>query len=99
MEQGAMEGAVTTEREHHTRVALAEITARLTNTRDMSTTLPSGYLSRKICPTTCSPDMEFKRNSSFHSLVRTPPKTSGRVSPPKLGATLRSTLRKRLLLD
>ncbi|CAG9788124.1 unnamed protein product [Diatraea saccharalis] len=50
MEQGAMEGAVTPEGERRTRAALAEITARLTNTRDMSTTLPSGYLSPAPSP-------------------------------------------------
>lgn len=45
---------------------------------------------------TWSPDIELKRNSSFHSTVRTPPKDN---SPIKLGVTLRSTPRKRLLLD
>ncbi|CAG9788128.1 unnamed protein product [Diatraea saccharalis] len=118
-----MEGAVTPEGGRRTRAALAEIPARLdrlrvtplqplTNTREMSPALPSGYLSpapspdelliqqrgRKRLPTTWSPDIDFKRNASFHSLVRTPPKTSGRFSPPKLGVTLRSTPRKRLLL-
>ncbi|CAH2982866.1 unnamed protein product [Chilo suppressalis] len=118
-----MEGAVTPEGGRRTRAALAEIPARLdrlrvtplqplTNTRERSPALPSGYLSpapspdelliqqrgRKRLPVTWSPDIDFKRNSSFHSLVRTPPKTSGRFSPPKLGVTLRSTPRKRLLL-
>ncbi|XP_049875157.1 uncharacterized protein LOC126373166 [Pectinophora gossypiella] len=84
----------------------------LTNTRDLSPGLPPGYLSpapspdemliqqrgRKRLPVTWSPDIEFKR-SSFHSVVRTPPKNSpGRHSPPKLGVTLRSTPRKRLIL-
>lgn len=48
---------------------------------------------------TWSPDIDVKRNSTFHSMVRTPPKSvPGRLSPPKLGVTLRSTPRKRLLL-
>ncbi|CAH2267500.1 tethering factor for nuclear proteasome sts1 [Pararge aegeria] len=107
-----------------TRAALAEIPARLdrlrvtplrplTNTREVSPSLPPGYLSpapspdefliqqrgRKRLPTTWSPDIDIKRNSTFHSAVRTPPKnTPGRSSPPKLGVTLRSTPRKRLLL-
>lgn len=47
---------------------------------------------------TWSPDIDLKR-STFQSTVRTPPKnTPGRNSPPKLGVTLRSTPRKRLLL-
>ncbi|XP_053608794.1 uncharacterized protein LOC128674325 [Plodia interpunctella] len=84
----------------------------LTNARDHSPPLPAGYLSpapspdemliqqrgRKRLPVTWSPDIEMKRNSSFHSTVRTPPKNPGRLSPPKLGVTLRSTPRKRLLL-
>ncbi|XP_034832604.1 uncharacterized protein [Maniola hyperantus] len=107
-----------------TRAALAEIPARLdrlrvtplrpvTNTREVSPSLPPGYLSpapspdefliqqrgRKRLPTTWSPDIETKRNSTFHSIVRTPPKNPVRSSPLKLGVTLRSTPRKRLLLD
>nr|XP_037873230.1 uncharacterized protein LOC101738001 isoform X2 [Bombyx mori] len=85
----------------------------LTNTRDLSPALPAGYLSpapspdeqliqqrgRKRLPVTWSPEIDIKRNSSFHSSVRTPPKiTPGRISPPKLGVTLRSTPRKRLLM-
>ncbi|KAJ0176230.1 hypothetical protein K1T71_008404 [Dendrolimus kikuchii] len=84
----------------------------VTNTRDRSPALPPGYLSpapspdemliqqrgRKRLPSTWSPDIDLKR-SSFTSTVRTPPKdTSSRCSPPKLGVTLRSTPRKRLLL-
>ncbi|CAG9788126.1 unnamed protein product [Diatraea saccharalis] len=92
MEQEAMHGAVTPERERRIRAALADVTAR-------TTAMPSEvFLGRKHWPTTWSPDMEFKRNSSFHSLLRTPPKTSGPVSAPKLGAILRSSPRKRLLL-
>ncbi|XP_063829005.1 uncharacterized protein LOC135078337 [Ostrinia nubilalis] len=82
------------------------------HTRERSPALPAGYLSpapspdelliqqrgRKRLPTTWSPDIDLKRNSSFHSLIRTPPKNTGRFSPPKLGVTLRSTPRKRLLL-
>ncbi|CAG9788127.1 unnamed protein product [Diatraea saccharalis] len=60
--------------------------------------ISTGLLDRKHWPTTWSPDMEFKRNSSFHSLLRTPPKTASPVSAPKLGAILRSSPRKRLLL-
>ena len=53
---------------------------------------------RKRLPVTWSPDIDLKR-STFQSTVRTPPKnTPGRNSPPKLGVTLRSTPRKRLLL-
>ncbi|XP_046967955.1 uncharacterized protein LOC124535692 [Vanessa cardui] len=106
-----------------TRAALAEIPARLdrlrvtplrplTNTREVSPSLPPGYLSpapspdefliqqrgRKRLPVTWSPDIDLKR-SAFQSTVRTPPKnTPGRNSPPRLGVTLRSTPRKRLLL-
>lgn len=84
----------------------------LTNTREQSPALPPGYLSpapspdefliqqrgRKRLPVTWSPDIDLKR-SAFESTVRTPPKnTPGRNSPPKLGVTLRSTPRKRLLL-
>lgn len=47
---------------------------------------------------TWSPDIDLKRNS-FHSTIRTPPKVGpGRLSPQKLGVTLRSTPRKRLIL-
>lgn len=54
---------------------------------------------RKRIPVTWSPDIELKRNSTFHSTVRTPPKDlPNRVSPTKLGVILRSTPRKRLLL-
>lgn len=54
---------------------------------------------RKRLPVTWSPDIDTKRNSSFHSSVRTPPKvTPGRHSPSKLGVILRSTPRKRLIL-
>lgn len=55
---------------------------------------------RRLLPVTWSPDIELKRNSSFHSMVRTPPKNNplSRLSPLKLGVTLRSTPRKRLLL-
>lgn len=53
---------------------------------------------RKRLPVTWSPDIELKRNSTFHSVVRTPPKDN-HLSPLKLGVTLRSTPRKRLLLD
>ncbi|XP_013192523.2 uncharacterized protein LOC106136501 [Amyelois transitella] len=84
----------------------------LTNTREQSPSLPAGYLSpapspdelliqqrgRKRLPVTWSPDIETKRNSSFQSTIRTPPKNAGRHSPQKLGVTLRSTPRKRLLL-
>ncbi|XP_026752716.2 uncharacterized protein LOC113512946 [Galleria mellonella] len=84
----------------------------LTNTRDRSPALPPSYLSpapspdemliqqrgRKRLPVTWSPDIEIKRNSTFHSIVRTPPKNPSRLSPPKLAVTLRSTPRKRLLL-
>ncbi|KAJ2951659.1 hypothetical protein O0L34_g13818 [Tuta absoluta] len=85
----------------------------LTNTRELSPALPAGYLSpapspdemliqqrgRKRLPVQWSPDIDIKRNSSFHSVVRTPPKDSpNRPSPQKLGVTLRSTPRKRLLL-
>lgn len=58
------------------------------------------YISgRKRYPVTWSPDIETKRNSTFYSAVRTPPKNPpSRHSPPKLGVTLRSTPRKRLLL-
>ncbi|KAG6464287.1 uncharacterized protein LOC115452965 [Manduca sexta] len=85
----------------------------IANTRDLSPGLPPGYLSpaaspdelliqqrgRRRLPVTWSPDIEVRRNSSFHSIVRTPPKnTPSRLSPPKLGVTLRSTPRKRLLL-
>ncbi|CAG4997122.1 unnamed protein product [Parnassius apollo] len=84
-----------------------------TNIRELSPALPPSYLSpapspdelciqqrgRKRPPSTWSPDIELKRNSSFHSTVRTPTKnTPGRISPPKLGVTLRSTPRKRLML-
>ncbi|XP_045499749.1 uncharacterized protein LOC123697322 [Colias croceus] len=118
-----MEGAIP-DAPRRTRAALAEIPARLdrlrvtplrtlTNTREVSPSLPSGYLSpapspdeqliqqrgRKRVPTNWSPDIDLKRNSTFHSLIRTPPKnTPSRHSPPKLGVTLRSTPRKRLLL-
>lgn len=82
----------------------------VTNLRERSPALPAGYLSpapspdelliqqrgRKRLPVTWSPDIELKRNSSFHSTIRTPPKDN---SPLKLGVTLRSTPRKRLLLD
>ncbi|XP_063625417.1 uncharacterized protein LOC134797113 [Cydia splendana] len=87
---------------------------RLTpNARERSPALPPGYLSpaaspdelliqqrgRKRLPVTWSPDIDLKRQS-FHSTVRTPPKAlPGRLSPPKLGVTLRSTPRKRLILD
>ncbi|OWR49691.1 uncharacterized protein LOC116770767 [Danaus plexippus] len=84
----------------------------VTNTREASPLLPPGYLSpapspdefliqqrgRKRLPATWSPDIDLKRNSTFHSVVRTPPKNTGRNTPPKLGVTLRSTPRKRLLL-
>ncbi|XP_050344311.1 uncharacterized protein LOC126769499 [Nymphalis io] len=106
-----------------TRAALAEIPVRLdrlrvtplrplTNTREVSPSLPPGYLSpapspdefliqqrgRKRLPVTWSPDIDLKR-SAFQSTVRTPPKnTPGRNSPPRLSVTLRSTPRKRLLL-
>lgn len=54
---------------------------------------------RKRLPVTWSPDIELKRNSPFHSTIRTPPKDiPNRFSPYKLGVTLRSTPRKRLLL-
>lgn len=79
------------------------------NLRERSPALPAGYLSpaaspdelliqqrgRRRFPVTWSPDIELKRNS-FHSSIRTPPKDN---SPIKLGVTLRSTPRKRLLLD
>lgn len=52
------------------------------------------FTGRKRLPVTWSPDIELKRNATFHSIVRTPPKES----PTKLGVTLRSTPRKRLLL-
>ncbi|CAK1542978.1 unnamed protein product [Leptosia nina] len=83
------------------------------NTR-MSPGIPSGYLSpapspeeqliqqrgRKRIPANWSPDIDMKRNSTFHSAVRTPPREgTSRDSPPKLGVTLRSTPRKRLMLD
>ncbi|KAG7302263.1 hypothetical protein JYU34_013758 [Plutella xylostella] len=86
---------------------------QLTNTREMSPALPPGYLSpapspdemviqqrgRRLMPVTWSPDIELKRNSTFHSTIRTPPKnTPNRHSPLKLGVTLRSTPRKRLML-
>lgn len=51
---------------------------------------------RRRLPVTWSPDFDFKRNSSFHSALRTPPKNYPKS--PKLGVTLRSTPRKRLLL-
>ncbi|XP_068629865.1 uncharacterized protein [Battus philenor] len=85
----------------------------VTNIRELSPALPPSYLSpapspdelciqqrgRKRLPTTWSPDIETKRNSSFHSTVRTPTKNQpGRISPPKIGVTLRSTPRKRLML-
>ncbi|KPI90903.1 hypothetical protein RR46_14407 [Papilio xuthus] len=85
----------------------------VTNLRELSPALPPSYLSpapspdelciqqrgRKRQPVTWSPDIDTKRNSTFHSTIRTPPKNSpGRTSPPKLGVTLRSTPRKRLLL-
>lgn len=85
----------------------------VTNLRDHSPALPLGYLSpsqspdeiliqqrgRKRLPTTWSPDIDLKRNPSFTSTIRTPPKeTPNRLSPQKLGVTLRSTPRKRLLL-
>lgn len=84
----------------------------VTNIRERSPALPAGYLSpapspdelliqqrgRKRLPVTWSPDIELKRNSSFHSTIRTPPKDN-HISPLKLGITLRSTPRKRLLLD
>uniref|UniRef100_A0A2H1W0E1 SFRICE_009080 n=1 Tax=Spodoptera frugiperda TaxID=7108 RepID=A0A2H1W0E1_SPOFR len=83
----------------------------VTNIRERSPALPAGYLSpaaspdemliqqrgRKRLPVTWSPDIDLKRNS-FHSTVRTPPKDN-HLSPHKLGVTLRSTPRKRLLLD
>lgn len=53
---------------------------------------------RKRLPATWSPDIDLKRNSSFHSTVRTPPKETPNRLSPKLGVTLRSTPRKRLLL-
>ncbi|KAL4711067.1 hypothetical protein ACJJTC_009438 [Scirpophaga incertulas] len=84
---------------------------QVTNNRELSPALPSSYLSpapspdevliqqrgRKRLPTTWSPDIDLKKYSVFTSMTRTPPK-SGRVTPPKLGVTLRSTPRKRLLL-
>ncbi|VVC98186.1 unnamed protein product [Leptidea sinapis] len=108
-----------------TRAALAEIPARLdrlrvtpfrtlTNTRETSPGLPSGYLSpapspdeqliqqrgRKRLQDNWSPDIDIKQNATFHSTVRTPPKNvSGRNSPSKLSISLRSTPRKRLLLS
>ncbi|XP_041981565.1 tethering factor for nuclear proteasome STS1 [Aricia agestis] len=118
MEAGTPEGP-------RTRAALAEIPARLdrlrvtprpltaiTNNRELSPSLPPGYLSpapspeefliqqrgRKRLPVTWSPDIDLKR-TAFQSTVRTPPKNpTDRHSPPKLGVTLRSTPRKRLLL-
>ncbi|XP_045774087.1 tethering factor for nuclear proteasome STS1 [Maniola jurtina] len=115
-----MEAAPDTPR--RTRAALAEIPVRLerllvtplqpvTNTREVSPSLPPGYLSpapspdefiiqqrgRKRLPTTWSPDIETKRDAAIHSTVRTPPKSPGRSSPIKVGVTLRSTPRKSLL--
>ncbi|KAF9793696.1 hypothetical protein SFRURICE_003520 [Spodoptera frugiperda] len=77
----------------------------VTNIRERSPALPAGYLSPAASPdemliqqrVTWSPDIDLKRNS-FHSTVRTPPKDN-HLSPHKLGVTLRSTPRKRLLLD
>ncbi|CAF4856677.1 unnamed protein product [Pieris macdunnoughi] len=96
------------------RLRMTPLQAIAINTREVSPGLPTGYLSpapspdeqliqqrgRKRAPVSWSPDIDSKRNSTFHSAVRTPPREgSSRSSPPKLGVTLRSTPRKRLLLD
>lgn len=53
---------------------------------------------RRHIPVSWSPDIEGKKNS-FQSNIRTPPKIASVLSPVKNGVTLRSTPRKRLLMN